>query len=80
MSLKNILERMNIAEIFIGFNENEEKMFEIAEKISEHFEEVYDCKLKTYENEIIGFSIDTVSSVKKNEFKDKVKNFIKELG
>jgi len=79
MSLKNILERMNISEIFIGFNDDEDKMFEIADKISEHFEEVYDCKLKTYENEIIGFSIDTVSSVKKSEFKDRVKNFIKEI-
>ena len=79
MSLKNILERMNISEIFIGFNDDEDKMFEIADKISEHFEEVYDCRLKTYENEIIGFSIDTVSSVKKSEFKDKIKNFIKEI-
>jgi len=79
MSLKNILERMNISEVFIGFNDDEDRMFEMADKISEHFEEVYDCRLKTYENEIIGFSIDTVSSVKKSEFKDKIKNFIKEI-
>ena len=79
MSLKNILERMNISEVFIGFNDDEDRMFEMADKISEHFEEVYDCRLKTYENEIIGFSIDTVSSVKKSEFKDRIKNFIKEI-